>query len=135
MTLRDAGSTGSPAPQDERSAYQRFRPRFAEALDPRLYTLAHLDALIHSGRAQAWYGIDAAIVTEVRTYPTGARVLHGLVAAGPLEEIVGELIPRAEAWGRTIGCVLAVVESRSGWVRKLKDAGYEIHQTALRKEL
>lgn len=117
------------------TGYARFRPEFAGALDARLYTIEHLDALLFAGAAQLWSGRDAAIVTEVRTYPTGTRVLHGLVAAGPLEEIVGELIPRAEAWGRTIGCVLAVVESRSGWVRKLKDAGYEIHQTALRKEL
>lgn len=113
----------------------RWRAEFARALDPRLYAIEHLDALILSGRAQIWFGHDAAIVTEVREYPTGARVVHGLVAAGDLEEIVGELIPRAEAWGKAMGCLLAIVESRSGWVRKLKSAGYRIHQTSLRKAL
>ena len=115
--------------------YAHWRPRFGEALDPRLYTLDHLDALILSGRAQAWFGEDGAIVTEIRAYPTGARVIHGLVAAGELAEIVGVLIPRAEAWGRSIGCLMAVIESRPGWVRKLKAAGYSIHQTAVRKRL
>jgi hypothetical protein len=115
--------------------YSRFRAEFAKALDPRLYKIEHLDTLLLSGRAQIWVGDAAAIVTEIREYPTGARVIHGLVAAGALDEIVGTLIPKAEAWGRARGCLMAIVESRSGWVRRLKGAGYQIHQTALRKEL
>ena len=123
--------------------YQRFRPLFAEALDRRLYTIEHLDRLVFSGRAQIWFGDEAAIVTEVRTYPTGARVIHGLVAAAApgarpgraVAEIVETLIPRAEAWGRSIGCILAIVESRPGWARALKPHGYEPHQLAVRKEL
>ena len=58
------------------SDYPRFRPLFAEALDRRLYTIEHLDRLVFSGRAQIWFGDAAAIVTEVRTYPTGARVIR-----------------------------------------------------------
>ena len=117
------------------SDYLRFRDAFAEALDPRLYGIDHLDQLLLSMRAQAWFSERAAIVTEVRDYPTGAKVLHGLVAAGELGEIVGILIPRAEAWGRSIGCLLAVIESREGWGRALRKHGYAPHQMALRKEL
>ena len=126
MTLRQA--------QGERD-YARFRPLFAEALDPRLYTIEHLDGLLHSGRAQIWFGEAAAIVTEVRTYPAGAAVIHGLVAAGDLDEIVGTLIPRAEAWARSIGCAMAIIESRPGWARALKRCGYAPHQLAVRKDL
>ena len=115
--------------------YKRFRPLLAEALDLRLYTIEHLDALIFSGRAQIWFGEASAIVTEVRTYPTGARVIHGLVAAGDLEQIVEALIPKAEAWGRSIGCVLAIIESRPGWARALRARGYAPHQVAVRKTL
>ena len=79
------------------TASARFRPLFMEALDPRFYTIEHLDRLLRNGLAQIWSGEEAAIVTEVRTYPTGAAVIHGLVAAGDLDEIVGALIPRAEA--------------------------------------
>ena len=117
------------------TAYPRFRSLFAEALDPRLYAIDHLDSLIASGRAQLWAGDAAAMVTEVRDYPAGGRVLHGLVAAGALEEIVEILIPRAEAWGRSVGCILAIVESRPGWTRTLKAHGYAPHQVALRKDL
>ena len=118
-----------------RPDYLRFRPLFAEALDPRLYTIEHLDQLLFSGRAQIWFGEAAAIVTEVRTYPAGAAVIHGLVAAGDLDEIVGTLIPRAEAWARSIGCAMAIIESRPGWARALKRSGYAPHQLAVRKAL
>ncbi len=115
--------------------YARFRPLFAEAIDERLYTIEHLDSLLYSGRAQLWIGEAAAIITEVRNYPTGARVIQGLVAAGEIEEIVEGLIPKAEAWGRSIGCVLAVIESREGWAKLLKSHGWDPHQLALRKAL
>ena len=115
--------------------YARFRPLFAEALDPRLYAIEHLDGLLCSGRAQIWFGEAAAIVTELRTYPAGARAIHGLVAAGALDEIVDRLIPRAEAWARSIGCGFAIIESRPGWARALKHQGYEPHQVAVRKAL
>ena len=123
--------------------WDRWAPRFAEALDPNLYTLDYLTALVGMMKAQVWFGADAAIVTEIRTYPTGARVIHGLVAAvdpgsapgAGLREIVEVLVPRAEAWARSIGCILAIVESRPAWVRVLKQYGYEPHQQAVRKEL
>jgi hypothetical protein len=117
------------------SDYHRFRDRFAEAMDPRLHDLLYLDRLLFSGKAQIWFDEDAAIITEVREYPTGARVIHGVVAAGGLEEITDALIPKAEEWARSIGCVLAIVESREGWSRALRRQGYETHQVAVRKAL
>jgi hypothetical protein len=116
-------------------AYLHFRPQLAEALDPAFYPIEHLDALILSGRACLWVGADAAIVAEIRDYPGGARVVHGLVAAGRIEEITAHLIPKAEAWGKAMGCTSAIIESRSGWMRALKPNGYEPHQVAVRKEL
>ena len=117
------------------SDYGRFRPLFAEAMDRRLHDLPYLDRLLFSGKAQIWFGEEAAIVTEIRDYPTGARVIHGVVAAGGLEEITKVLIPKAEEWARSVGCVLAIVESRPGWARRLERQGYETHQVAVRKAL
>lgn len=117
------------------SDYFRFRDQFAEAMDGRLYTIDYLDDLVFSGRAQVWFGDDSAMVTEIRTYPTGARVIHGLVAAGSLSEIVKDLIPRAEGWGRMIGCIGAIIESREGWGRVLRKDGWEPFQQSLWKEL
>ena len=117
------------------AAYLRWRPAFAAAMDPRLHTPAWLDALLLSGHAQLWCSPDAAAVTEVRTYPTGARDVHGLVAAGNVSAVRDILLPRIERWGRAIGALGIVIESRPGWVRVLKDSGFAPHQLAIRKEL
>lgn len=128
--------------------YALFRPAFAEAMDGRFYTIDYLDWLVRTGRARfrAGHGPDgrpiAAIVTEIRDYP-GCRAIHGLVAAGApgaepgamLAEIGERLIPAAEAEGRALGCAFAIVESRPGWARALRAAGYEPHQVAIRKAL
>lgn len=117
------------------AGYLRFRDAFAAVMDPRLYSLAWLDDQILSGAALLWVGDRAAIVAQIRQYPTGAMDIEGLIAAGDLGEIVGDLIPRAEAHGAFIGCVGAIIQSREGWARVLKPHGYEVHQVALRKEL
>lgn len=117
------------------AGYLRFRDDFAAVMDPRLYSLDWLDDQIISGAALLWVGAKAAIVAQIREYPTGAMDIEGLIAAGDLGEIVGDLIPRAEAHGAFIGCVGAIIQSREGWARVLKPHGYEVHQVALRKEL
>jgi len=117
------------------AGYRRFRDRFAEAMDPAFYPIDYLDGLILSGRARLWVGARAAIVAEIRDYPGGVRVVHGLVAAGRIGEIKAHLIPRAEAWGKAMGCTSAIIESRSGWMRALRAFGYEPHQIAVRKIL
>jgi hypothetical protein len=104
-------------------------------MDGRLFTIEYLDTLIGQMKAQVWYGERSAIVTEVKEYPSGARVIEGVVAAGDLTEIVETLIPKAEEWGREIGCTMALIQSRPGWARQLKQYGYETHQVSITKEL
>jgi hypothetical protein len=117
------------------SDYCLWRHDFGEVLDRRYYSLKWLDDQVLSGRVKLLTAQHAAILVEIRGYPTGAKDAHGLVAAGNLGEIVEILIPRAEQWGREMGCVGALIESREGWVRALKSSGYEAHQQVLRKEL
>ena len=116
------------------SEYNRFRDDFAGAMDPRLYTIGHLDALVWSGRARFLAGPDAAIVFKLERYPAGALAVEGVIAAGAIEGVKA-LIAQAEAWGRANGAVLAKIDSRSGWIRALKADGYGLHQSTLIKEL
>lgn len=115
--------------------YTAWREAFASAIDPRFFSIEYLDHLLNTGQAQFWPGSQAAIVTEFKTFPTGARAICGVVAAGDLDEIVNTLIPAAEAWGHMRGCTIAMIESRPGWQRALKDSGYEPFQISLVKEL
>lgn len=115
--------------------YATWRPRFAEAIDGRLFTIDYLDyLLLGCGLATLHVGKNAAIVTMFKFYP-GCKAIEGLVAAGDLEEIVNELIPLAEQFGRERGCKFAMISSREGWQRALKGSGYEPHQITLAKEL
>jgi hypothetical protein len=117
------------------AGYLRFRDAFAAVMDARYYTPEWLDGELLSGAVTFMRTDAAAIIVELRNYPTGAIDVHGIVAAGDLADVVGVLIPRAEQWARELGCIGAVIESREGWSRALKASGYNVHQVAVRKEL
>lgn len=112
-------------------AFLPFRRAFVD-LDPERYPAWYFDEQVLSGAWRCWSDSRAAILAEIREYPSGAKEVHGVAAAGDLEAIVG-LIPFAEQWGREEGCSRAVIESRPGWERVLPD--YELHQVSVRKDL
>jgi hypothetical protein len=115
--------------------YLRFRDQFASVLDPQRYTLEWLDAQVKWGGLIVIGNEDACVLCKLEQYPTGAVDIHGVLAAGDLETIVEKLIPYALDYGRELGCIGGLIESRAGWVRMLKKSGWEIHQTTLRKAL
>ena len=112
-------------------AYLRFRAEFI-ALDPERYPPDYIDRKVSNGHWRCWGNEHAAILAEIKTFPSGVKEVHGVAAAGDLRTII-ELIPRAESWGRKHGCTRAVIESRPGWDRALPT--YELHQVCLRKDL
>lgn len=114
--------------------YTRWRAEFSSVMDPRMYSIGWLDGMVWSGRAKFIGNERGGAVAELRHYPTGTFDVHGLVAAGALEEIRDALIPAFEEWGRSIGAIGFVVESRDGWVRSLKRQGFEPYQSAVRKD-
>jgi hypothetical protein len=115
--------------------YCRFRQGFSDAMDHRFYTIDHLDHLVRAGIAQFLCTEHSAIVFDVRLYPTRRKALHGLYATGDVDEIADVLIPRAETWGRQMGCDYAFVDSREAWQRILKPDGFDTYKVALIKEL
>lgn len=113
--------------------YLRFRDAFAAALDPRFYPISWLDGEVACGRMLLLTGEHSAILFSVKTYPSGLKELHGELAVGELPEIISALIPSAEQFGKAIGCVTATIQSRPGWVKVMRDQGYELHQAEIRK--
>lgn len=117
------------------SAYDHWRPRLAEAIDPIYGGVEYLDYLLFGcGVAKLWTSENACIVTRFSFYP-GCKIIEGLVAAGDLGEIKDTLIPLAEQYGREQGCRFATISSRDGWAKVLKSSGYAPHQVTLVKEL
>ena len=122
-------------PANWEAAFERFRNGFAEAMDPRLFTIEWLDEGVRSGAILFWHTDDAAITADIRVYPTNARVLHGLYATGSLLDIIEQLIPTAEAFAREQGCRWAQIDSRQAWGRMLSGKGYGPYKTAILKDL
>lgn len=71
------------------------------------------------GRMQFWPGRNAAIVTEINTYPR-LRALAFFLTGGALEELLA-MEPVIVEWARSIGCTRAECGGRPGWERVLKD--------------
>lgn len=117
------------------ATYQDWRKAFASVMDSRHYSIEWLDREVDSGRMKFFATDGAALVTEMRNYPTGRFDLHFMVAAGDLEVIRDVLRPEAERWARRMGAGGAIVESREGWQRTLLACGYEPFQICLRKDL
>ena len=116
------------------AAYLRFRPDLEAVMDPRLFTIEWLDGQVIAGSYRVFSSANAIIIAEIKTYPTGAREVHGVVAAGELGEIENELIPQAEQWGKLLNCIAGQIDSRDGWERVMKRHGYERLKTVIRKE-
>lgn len=112
--------------------YQDHRARLFEAFSPTLFTIEWVDYQVANGALLFWGIADAAILAQVRTYPTGAKIMHGVAAAGELNAIV-DLIALAEDNALDRGCIGACIESRAGWKRTLAQAGYEEDKILLRK--
>lgn len=115
------------------SDYARWRDRLAEGIDARFYPVEYCDWLVETGQARCMATENAAVVFELKLFPSGMRAVHGLVAAGSLKDIKNKLIPAAEQWGRANGAEVGMIESREGWARVLPD--YAVFQTTLVKEL
>ena len=116
--------------------YLPWRERFEEVIDepPVLYTIQWLDALITASWCRFWTDGEAALVTQLVSYPSGALTVQAVIAAGDLRRII-DLAPLAEAWGRENGAIGAEVESRLAWGRALRSSGYAPMQLKLWKDL
>lgn len=116
-------------------SYQRFRDLLAGANRPEFYPIEWLDNQVATGMAIPIIGEDAAMVIGARLYPGGARIGHIKAAAGDMGELIHELGPRAEEWGRAHGCTMALIEGRPGWPRALREHGWRDYQISLLKDL
>jgi hypothetical protein len=109
-----------------------FRDEFA-TIDPARYPIEYIEKQVASGFWRVWSNDRAAIIATIKRYPSGLREVHGLAAAGDLAEIVG-LIPLAEDWGRSRGCVGAEIASKPAWAKIMAAHGYKPAQVRLWKE-
>lgn len=114
-------------------SYAEWRDRLSEANDPHILPIWHIDKLLAAGAAQFWANQSGAIITEVRSYPGGARICRALAGAGSITALLNDLKPEIEKWAMAQGCTHCMIEGREGWRRTHPD--YRHHQTILIKDL
>lgn len=117
--------------------WEQSAPFLQDALDRsgNEYTLEQVRARVEdpSGRTQWWPGQRSAAVTEI--VQVGDKlVLNCWLAGGDLGEL-RDMIDAAELFARRLGCDSVQVSGRKGWVRALRDKGYEPIAYTVEKEL
>jgi len=113
-----------------------FEESIQKALDygGNSYTIADIEELITTGKAQFWPGETSCIVTEIIEYPR-TKDLHFFLAGGNLEELEA-MIPPILDWGRANGCTRATLTGRRGWERSfLRDTGWKAKLTVMEREI
>ncbi len=115
-------------------AFARHEDEIAGMVDERFYPMEWVRRSVVTGVIQTLYNERAIVGFEFRSYPGGAKELHGMFAAGPLEDVL-LLIDETERLAREMGMDVFTIASRAGWTRILKGRGFEPFQTVIVKEL
>jgi len=91
-----------------------------------------------AGKFQLWMvreGNDtlAALVTEIRNYPTGLRTFNIMLLGGFSREKWLHLWPEMAGWAKAQGCTRAEMVGRKGWTRALE--GWKWTMVDMEKDL
>lgn len=116
--------------------WRRCAPWLQAALDHagRTHRLDDVLAMVLRGDARFWPAAGSALVAAIENDPGERRLLIWL-AGGDRDEVEGQLLPQAEAWGRENRCRRSLVIGRPGWERTLKTKGYAPLARIIAKEL
>ena len=95
-------------------------PLIGKAVWPECHSLEDVKGYIEAGYAQLWTDADAAMVTEIITYPKG-RTLRIWLAGGTYEGVRRCEAAAIEWAKREYGCRAVELTGRVGWRRRLKD--------------
>lgn len=89
--------------------------------------------LVLDGKAQLWPAKDAAMVTELVTYPR-KKVLNLWLGGGKLSRLL-DMGASIEVFAQSQGCDAITIHGRRGWERALKANGARALHTTLIKEI
>ena len=84
-----------------------------------------------AGRMQLWPAKYSCLVTEITVFPR-KKVLHVFLGGGELDEILG-MHEYVVQWAIKQGCESLTMTGRKGWVKALKDDGWESQLVLLEK--
>jgi hypothetical protein len=97
------------------------------------HTFDQLVRMVVEGHVSFWCLPNGFMISEIINYPND-RHFHVFLAGGVLEELVAmhpDVVPVAQA----LGCTKITLSGRPGWVRALKEEGWQPHLVTLAKEV
>jgi len=97
------------------------------------HTFADVVEFVRAGQMFFWPGENSCLVTEFVQYPR-QRLLHVFLAAGDMDEIK-QMEPSLRTFANGVKCDAISLTGRRGWVRALKDLGFEEGHTIVVKKL
>lgn len=116
-----------------RAEFEKAWPLLKPAIIHDTHRKRHIWDAIDKGLAQLWTLDGAALVTEIKVYPTGLRAMNLWLAGGVLAGVQA-LVVRAEAEAKSRRCALMTISfCRPGWERALN--GYSKAGIQLTKEI
>lgn len=90
-----------------------------------------LRRLATESNLKLWGNADACIITE---QTDSQRAIHFWIATGQLDAVT-RLSDEILEWARSTGYERATLIGRRGWVRALRDEGWDESAVVMRKEL
>jgi hypothetical protein len=79
---------------------------------------------IKSGRYQYWGDADCCLVTEIVEYPR-KKTLHLFIAAGDLNKLLEDYLPRVKHFAKENGCSALTSVSRKGFLKRFPAYGFK----------
>lgn len=86
------------------------------------HTVADVVDAISAGRMQAFWGLNAGVITQIVEHPR-KKELNVFLAFGDLSGVM-RLQPEIAEFGRKHGCSFMVMSGRLGWQRVLPEHGW-----------
>lgn len=125
--------------QDESRAWEleqfdRCKPWIRAGLEAsplKTHAIEHIREGIAGGWLQIWPTPNSVCITEISTYPSGLKILNGLIAGGKLDEILDTILA-LEDYATLAGCRFTTMIGREGWLRAVP--GYRRAYSTFYKE-
>ena len=87
---------------------------------------------LHKGVLQLWPTPKGCLVTEIICFPK-KRVLNVFLGGGELEQIL-DMHESVIDWAKAQGCCALTMSGRAGWVKPLKEHGWDRQHVSYVKE-
>ena len=124
-------------PRDEKAEWLRCRPWIEAALEHAhgTHTIEDIEVGIESGQYYFFCSANAAVVTEIITFPR-MKALNYFLIGGDLDDLKTTIEPFVTAWAKHIGgCSRVIGIGRKGFERAFMPNGFKSGWTAIYKDI